>query len=130
MTSTDLTPTIKRMRSRSSGILATIVPNSKIMVKVAKVPFRILTGVEKIMITGLPLKMLEAGLMDPSVNDSLYRDLAGNAFTCSITLAIFIAIMTNVTEGQKDMLKNTDSKRRRIEPRLGSQDIQDMVGIW
>ena len=75
-------------------------------------------------------KMLEAGLMDPSVNDSLYRDLAGNAFTCSITLAIFIAIMTNVTEGQKDMLKNTDSKRRRIEPRLGSQDIQDMVGIW
>ena len=101
------------------------------MVKVAKDSFRILTGTEKMMVTGFPLNILEAALTYPSISDGLYKDLAGNAFTCSITLAIFIAIMTNVTEKQKYILhKKACTKRRLTEPKLGAKDIQDMVGSW
>ena len=131
MISIDVTPSVRRIRTRSSDILATIVPNSKILVKVAKNSFRILTGMERMMVTGFPLNILEGALTYPSISDGLYKDLVGNAFTCSITLAIFIAIMTNVTEKQKHILhKKACIKRRRIEPKLGAQDIQDMVGSW
>ena len=130
MVSVDTAPSIERVNpSTDERTLHTIVPGSRIVLK-TPTGWRVLAGIERMLLTGFPRPMLEAAAK-AGHTDILFHDMAGNAFSGSIPLAIYICIMLNLTEKHKQDLAvptRLATSAQAVDAYVG--DVASIVGTW
>lgn len=93
LTALDVQPSTPRMCRAHNGVLNTLVPNSQYVLLKEK---RRLLGLEMMRLQGFPLDVMvsaqEENVLPQTVLDPFWADLAGNAFSGPVVLAIHLAI--------------------------------------
>lgn len=97
LTGLDIGQSIERM-FRSYGTIASLIPGNKVWMFFDDREQRPMYGIEQMMLTGFPLKMLEDALDAGAATDPLYKDMAGNAFTGSVVTAVLVAVLCHTTD--------------------------------
>ena len=88
---------------------------------------RLYTGTERMLLTGFPLYVLERALKQGKpFTDALYRDLAGNAFSGTIPLAIVMCTMLHLTPAQ--LGEGPPEKGSSADDALDANSISTLVG--
>lgn len=105
MTSLDTTPCVRRMCGAKGAVLHTLVPEARVCLFAPLVSeFRVMTGMEAMRITGFGDDVLRSFLASnvvPVDVDRLFFDMAGNAFSGNVILAITISILISLTTQHK-----------------------------
>lgn len=96
ITALDVYPSIGRMARGYEGILPTLVPGSKVVLVKQR---RILSGLEALANQGFPApllrKLADSGDMKVE-SDPLFADLAGNAYSGSVVLAVLLGVLAGL----------------------------------
>ena len=118
----DLNPTLPRMPSVDTGEpIFTIVPNAKIIVPGR---MQILCGIDCMQLQGFENRLIQKSLKSKMATEPMLRDMAGNAFTVTIPMAITLAIMIVLTEEQIAHYKTL-----RNDPHAGQHSTSDVLGF-
>ena len=102
MRAVDLSQSIERMCPKTSDVLGTLLPCARwFLIRGSR--SRILTGLEAMRAQGSPLDLLQELSNKPQVKcdaDSLFSDLAGNAFSAPVVAAHMISVILHSTGAQ------------------------------
>ena len=127
----DLTHSINRIRPRSSRDFATILPGSRLLVKIPDGSFRVFTGCERMMLQGFHPDVVKHGLMKGNpLTDAIMRDMAGNAFCAPIPMAILMSAVLWMTDAQLVVQCALSSSSQSHDTDVDSASIADIVGDW
>ena len=103
VTSLDVSPSLFRMARGHSGLFPTLCPGSKVVLIEQK---RVLTGLESLTLQGFPPSLLKQYARERSdrssggvAPDVLMGDLAGNAYSGTVILAVLLSVILGLTPG-------------------------------
>ena len=95
-TSVDCYQTMGRAFIGHDGILSTLVPGSNVWVRMEGMN-RLLCGREHMYVQGMPRSFpVEQLMKDFDISDHMLKDLAGNAFSAQVAMAVLIAVILNL----------------------------------
>ena len=98
MTSIDASQGLNRASKGHNGIVPTIIPKNRMVVFRPLVEqATVLTGAECLMLQGFPQSVVTAlaEVDDEQMNDTLFRDLAGNAYSGTAFASVLIAVLVH-----------------------------------
>jgi hypothetical protein len=98
MTSIDASQGLNRASKGHHGIVPTIIPKCRLIIFPPEVKqATVLTGAECLMLQGFPKSVVTAlaEVDDEQMNDALFRDLAGNAYSGTAFASVLIALLVH-----------------------------------
>jgi len=106
----DSSQCVTRMQPHDEDVIHTFTPDCRMILMPPFVSqLRVMAGIEAMMLTGFDEQLLRSYMQKTRISsdklNSLYCDMAGNAWSGSIALAFGISVLLHLTKKQKLLLK-------------------------
>jgi hypothetical protein len=127
MDSIDVSQGLRRMARGHSGALHTLIPGQRIFLLPPIVnPARVLSGPESLCLQGFPLEFACRLAAQPGMNDKLFKDLAGNAYSGTIFASIMLAIIVHLPASQVEFCAGWEPSSSGLHSE--AEDQSDLEG--
>ena len=128
LTSVDVFQSMGRAMCGHNSQLGTVVPGSMVYVTTPEVN-RLLCGLDYMQIQGLPRTFPTAKIMKKvDVSDGMLQDMAGNAFSSQVAMAVLIGVLVNFPEGLLTQMTALMEARELPVPTT-SEDVLDSMAL-